>query len=79
MTVHLQNLKVPEALPVVIQLDNTDLAGFLKSLMSALHEITTDVVEVKDKASSSEATSFNVLKQVSKRKTARNRLDRASE
>ena len=64
MAERLHALKVPEALPVVIQLDNTALDGFLKNLMQALGELGAEVTESKHKASANEVTCVALLKQV---------------
>ena len=64
MAERLHTLKIPEALPVVIQLENTVLDGFLKNLMQALGELTTEVTESKGKVSANEVNSVALLKQV---------------
>ena len=64
MAGRLKNIKIPEALPVVIQLDNTALDGFLKNLMSALQEMGSELIDAKQSASTSEATTVHVLQEV---------------
>jgi len=64
MAGRLKNIKIPEALPVVIQLDNTALDGFLKNLMSALHEMGSELIDAKQSASTSEATTVHVLQEM---------------
>ena len=68
MAERLHALKIPEALPVVIQLENTVLDGFLKNLMQALGELGAEVAESKGKASASEVNCVALLKQVGARR-----------
>ena len=63
MAERLHHMKVPE---VVVQLNVGALDGFLKYLSQALGELSTEVIESKNRISMHEGTCAALIKQVSR-------------
>jgi hypothetical protein len=63
MAERLHHMKVPE---VVVQLNVGALDGFLRNLTQALGELSTEVIESKNRISMHEGTCAALIKQVSR-------------